>query len=303
MAGSQLDPPSLSVVVASYNSRDTIVGCLESLRGQKTGHAYEILVVDSSTDGTGGLVADRFPDVVLLQSQHRLFAGGARNLGMAKARAPVIAFMDADCTVGDDWVDEVMAAQVCGHATVTGVIDNGSRASVIAWVYYFCEFNLWLPNRNARQVSEAAGCCLSLSRSVFDRYGPFLEGTYCSDTAFHWKVREDGQSTFFAPRIRVYHHVAGSLPSLLVHIFHHRRYYARVKCTVKGLTPGGRLLELLLLPATPLLLMGAVLLRLRRCPSYLPIFLGLSPVVFLGFVARALGEAVGYLEPEPRNGR
>jgi GT2 family glycosyltransferase len=296
----QPDRPSLSVVVASYNSRDTIAQCLESLQRQGTHHTFEILVVDSSTDGTEQWVQQRFPNVKLLHKEQRLFAGDARNVGIAVARAPVIAFLDADCTVENNWVDEILAAQASGHAIVTGVIDNGSRASAIAWTYYFCEFNLWLPNRKARMVPESAGCCLTIEREVFSRYGPFLTGTYCSDTAFHWKLQRDGQSAFFSPHIRVYHHTSGSLISLLKHLYFHRRYFARVKCSEKRLTPAGRFVELALLPATPALLTGATVLRLRHCLSYLPIFIGVSPLVFLGFVARALGEAAGYLRPQPQ---
>jgi GT2 family glycosyltransferase len=292
--------PSLSIVVASYNARDTIVGCLESLRRQQARQPFEVLVVDSSTDGTGELVAQRFPEVVLLRRQHRLFPGDARNLGIAAARAPVIAFLDADCTVDGDWVDGVLAAQAAGHPLVASAIDNGSRESLLGWTYYFCEFNLWLPARQERSIPEGAACCISFAREVFDRYGPFLEGTYCSDTVFCWKVRQSGQRLHFDPGIRVCHHVAETLPSMLRHIFSHRRTFARVTRAMRNLTSAGVLRELVLLPATPALLMGAVFLRLRRCPSYVPIYLVVSPLVFMGFLARVLGEAAGYLGPEAR---
>ena len=44
-----------------------------------------------------------------------------------------------------------------------------------------------------------------------------------------------------------------------------------------------------------MLLLGAVALRLRRCPAYLPVFAAISPFLFLAFCARALGEIAGYL--------
>jgi len=46
------------------------------------------------------------------------------------SRAPVVAFTDVDCAVGAEWTEAVPAARPCGHAPVTGVIDNGSRTSV-----------------------------------------------------------------------------------------------------------------------------------------------------------------------------
>jgi len=237
----------------------------------------------------------------MVHDERRLFAGDARNRGIAATRAPVIAFMDADCTVGRDWVEEVLAAHGSGNDVVTGIVDNGSRGSAVGWTYYFCEFNLWFPSGKPRTVPEAPGCCLSISRAVFDRYGPFLGGTYCSDTAFHWKLQRNGKGAFYSPRIQVFHHTSGTFASLLKHVFSHRRYFARVKCSEHRLTPVRRWLELAFLPASPVLLMGAVGLRLRRCLPYLPIFAGVSPLVFLSFVARALGEADGYLRPQNRD--
>jgi GT2 family glycosyltransferase len=288
--------PALSVVIAAWNARDTIAACLHSLAAQTVADRMEILVIDSGTDGTAELVARRFPAVRLLRATERLFAGGARNRGLAVTRAAVIAFMDADCTVGPDWAEGVLTLHADGHPVVATAIDNGARDSLVGWTYYFCEFSLWLPAASPREIPEAAGCCLSFDRAVFDRHGPFLEGTYSSDTDFHWRLQAAGQSTYFAPQLRVYHHARGSFAAMLAHVFAHRRAFARVRCQAKQLPRSRRLLALFFEPLTPTLLMAAVGLRLRRCPAYLPIFALVSPPLFLTFVARALGEAAGYLE-------
>jgi len=287
--------PALTIVVASYNARDSIGRCLTSLVGQTLAEPFEVVVVDSSTDGTGELVTRDFPQARLVRSAQRLFAGDARNRGIAASSAPVIAFMDADCTVDPGWAANLLAVHRAGHRVVASAIDNGARDSLLSWTYYLCEFSHWLPGGPARPISEAAGCCLSLDRSVFERHGPFLTGTYSSDTAFHWKLQAVGQSAHFVPDIRVHHHASGSLVAMLRHVCDHRRCFARVKCRAKHLTPAERLLALLLEPATPGLLMAAVLLRLRRHPVYLPVFAAVSPALFLAFVARAVGETVGYL--------
>jgi GT2 family glycosyltransferase len=291
--------PELSIVITSFNARETIGACLDSLRRQRTARVFEVVLVDSSTDGTAPFVQANYPDVTVMVSPVRLYAGAARNLGLTRARARVIAFLDADCYVGADWVDCVCEAHERGDLLVGGCVDNAPSRSLVSWAYYFCEFSLWLPVARSRHVSEMAGCCLSLKRSAFDRYGPFLEATYSSDTAFQWKLRRDGHQVWVTPSITVFHRSPSGLRRFLAHTVEHRRDFARVKCRERRLAGTARLGEILLLTVTPLLLMGATMLRLRVCPRYIPRFLAVSPLVLLGFLARSWGEFTGYLHPNP----
>lgn len=295
-------PPDLSIIITSFNASSTIGACLESLRVQKTARLFDILLVDSSTDGTASLVRARYPDIEVMVSPRRLYAGSARNLAIPRARARIIAFLDADCYVGDDWVDRVCEAHQRDDVLIGGSVDNAPSRSLVSWAYYFCEFNLWLPATRSRKMNEMAGCCLSMKRAAYDRYGPFLEGTYSSDTAFQWKTGRDGHRAWFTPSIRVVHQSPTGLRHFLGHTVEHRRGYARVKCLERRLSGAGRLKEMALLPITPFLLLGATLLRLHVCWRYLPRFVAASPLVLLGYMARSWGEFTGYLHPQPLDG-
>ncbi|MFO7695343.1 MAG: glycosyltransferase [Vicinamibacterales bacterium] len=286
--------PDLSVIITSYNARPTIAACLDSLRAQTTSRAFEILLVDSSADGTLAFVREAYPEVVVFSSPDRLYAGSARNRAIPRSRAPLIAFLDADCTVDAGWVDTVCAAHDGPGLLIGGSVDNAPTRSLVAWAYYFCEFNLWLPAARGRSISEAPGCCLSMKRAAYDRYGPFLEATYSSDTAFQWKARRDGHRVQYTPSIRVIHQSPTGLRRFLRHTAEHRRGYARVKCRERRLSAAGRRLEMAFLTVTPVLLMGVTLVRLRVCPRYLPQFLAASPLVLLGYAARSWGEFTGY---------
>jgi GT2 family glycosyltransferase len=295
-------PPDLSIIIASFNASGTITACLDSLRAQKTARVFEVLLVDSSTDGTASLVRARYPDVDVITSPRRLFAGSARNLAIPRSRAGVIALLDADCYVGGDWVDTVCEAHQRDDLLIGGTVHNAPSQSLVSWAYYFCEFNLWLPAAHSRTMAEMAGCCLSLKRAAYERYGPFLEGTYSSDTAFQWKTGRDGHRAWFTPSIRVVHQSPTGLRYFLRHTVEHRRGYARVNCLERRLSRAGRLREMAVLPITPFLLLGATLLRLHVCWRYLPRFLAASPLVLLGYMARSWGEFTGYLRPTPSDG-
>ena len=84
----------ISVVIPAYNAERYLGEAIDSVLAQ-TLHVDEILVVDDgSTDGTRA-VAERRPNVRLLQQDHQ-GAGSARNLGAMRASGEFLAFLDAD---------------------------------------------------------------------------------------------------------------------------------------------------------------------------------------------------------------
>ena len=109
----------ISVVVPSYNSRTTIGRCLEALRGQRFDGEYEVIVVDSSHDGTGEHIEREFPWVKLIHLDERTLPGRARNVGVQEARAEIVAFTDADCVPAPDWLGRHRQAQ--RHHEVVGL--------------------------------------------------------------------------------------------------------------------------------------------------------------------------------------
>ncbi len=84
----------VSVVIPAFNAALYIAEAIESVRSQ-AGAACEIIVVDDgSTDDTGD-VARKFADVRVITRENGGI-GAARNTGMREARAPILAFLDAD---------------------------------------------------------------------------------------------------------------------------------------------------------------------------------------------------------------
>jgi GT2 family glycosyltransferase len=211
-----------------------------------------------------------------------------------EARAPIVAFLDADCFVRENWIDAICEAHRHRNLAVAGSVHNGSR-SLASWAYYFCEFNLWTPTREPRQIREAPGCALSIKRAAFDRFGPFPEGSYCSDTVFHWRMQAGGEQVLFWPAIAVYHTYLEGWNQLLRHISKHRHHFAVMDSREHKWNRGCRLLLAASMPLLPFLLILAVAWRLRQSPSlYIP-FVKAAPPTFLGFCARAWGQLIGYL--------
>ena len=293
----------VSVIVASYNARHTIARTLCSLAAQHGNIPFEVIVVDSSRDDTAGLVAREFPSVRLLRRAERRFAGEARNLGADEARGQILALLDADCLVAPDWIEQVVRSHALPYDVIGGIVENGNPASYVGWAYYFTEFGHWLPEMEAGLVDEVPGCSMTIKRSAYDRYGPFMSGGYCSDTQFLWRLAADGARPYLDPAIRVAHLNPERLTALFRHQPQHGRDFARLRSRER-LTRARVCLQAasaLFLP--PLLFLRAAQ-RVRRHSKYSLRFFLAAPLTFAAMTAWSWGELKGYLEsafaPAPR---
>jgi glycosyltransferase involved in cell wall biosynthesis len=90
----------VSVIIPAYNAEKTIPDAIASILAQAGGYVLEILVADDgSTDATREVVAglaDRHPQIVLLENSGTKGPGGARNTCLKHAAGDYVAFLDAD---------------------------------------------------------------------------------------------------------------------------------------------------------------------------------------------------------------
>lgn len=159
----------VSVVVPSYNSKRTIDACLSAVCSQSTKQKYEVIVVDSSNDGTQKLIA-QFP-VTLIRSQKRLFAGEARNRGIKRAKGRIIAFTDADCVVSPTWLDEIWAAHK-KYDAVGGRMENGNPKNLLGWSLFLPQFSEFSVPKQ-RMVKNMPTCNVSYKKKLFGLLGLF----------------------------------------------------------------------------------------------------------------------------------
>lgn len=102
--------PTVSVVIPTYNRMSDLRRCLDSLVGQSF-RDFEVLVCDDgSTDDTASVAAEFADRLDLVYETAENFGGPARprNRGLARARAPYVAFLDSD----DWWMPEKLARSV-----------------------------------------------------------------------------------------------------------------------------------------------------------------------------------------------
>jgi GT2 family glycosyltransferase len=109
MAESGMSSKAVTAVVTTHNARATLVRCLESLRN--AGPFAEILLFDSgSTDGCVDSVKERFPDVLVERLGKNVGPCVTRNLGLKRARTPLVLFVDDDMILEPGVVERLTRA-------------------------------------------------------------------------------------------------------------------------------------------------------------------------------------------------
>lgn len=92
--------PDVSVVVVSFNTRDLLRDCLNTLKDRADDVTYELLVVDNaSKDGSADMIAEEFPEAGLIRSDENLGFAGANNRAFEVARGRYIVLLNSDAFV------------------------------------------------------------------------------------------------------------------------------------------------------------------------------------------------------------
>jgi glycosyltransferase involved in cell wall biosynthesis len=288
--------PIVSVVIASYNAEKTIASCLESLQRQKADKGFEVIVIDSSQDGTGALVAEKFPWVQLHVFPKRKFCGDARNFVLQVAKGDIISSLDADCTADEKWVQNIIEAHEGPDLAIGGAIANAQPSGLVGWAAYFSEFSQWLPGSPGCRMEDIAGASMSYKKWIFGKLGLYIGGTQCSDTQFHWRLKAAGYSLRFEPSILVFHRSIDKMRKFLSHEFEHGRSFAHVRSRYWKFSLLRRRIYVLLFP----LIFAKIYLKVMghnlRNRIYLRYFLKSMPLIIMGIFAWSLGECAGYLK-------
>lgn len=222
-------PLSASVVVLSYQSRERVGAVLDALRAQNVDEPFEVVLVDSGTDGCADYVGSRFPEVRVIRSSTRLRPGPARNHGVRAAKGEVIAFLPDDGRPRRDWLKRRLELHQRGFDLVGGAIVCGSPGSYVARAEHLLEYSALLPIDALLRAQEIPHC-VSFQRRVFERVGLYPEDTITGeDTLLNRRCVEAGLTVAFSSEIQMAHLGHTKLLEVLSHGYEHGR--GLMQCT------------------------------------------------------------------------
>ena len=218
-------PPLASVLIPTWNGKDLLRACLDSLARQSW-KDFEVVVADNgSSDGTAAMLEEEFAWVRVVAL--------ARNLGFAcgvqaaydAARGDLIVLLNNDTEAAPSWLEELVTAaadhpDAASFACKILLLGDPERLHS-AGDYYGCDGvpgNRGVWERDGPAYSErgwvfgAQGAACAYRRSLLDDIG-FLDAdlvSYCEDVDLNWRANLRGYRCLYVPEARVLHHVSAT---------------------------------------------------------------------------------------------
>lgn len=233
----------LAIITVSYNTRDLLADCLTSaLNGlARSGLAGQVWVVDNaSSDGSAGMVRQRFSQVQLIAHDQNLGFAAGNNLAlgeMGSGQARHVLFLNPDTRVVGDalgvmvrFLDEMPSAGAAGARLVhgDGTFQHSAFALPGLWQIFFDFFPLHprlldsrLNGRYPRRLYEAEkpfpvghalGAALMVRGETLARVGGFDERyfMYCEEIDLCRRIRAAGWGIYCVPGAEIVHLVGQS---------------------------------------------------------------------------------------------
>jgi N-acetylglucosaminyl-diphospho-decaprenol L-rhamnosyltransferase len=229
--------PPVTLAIVSWNTRELLRRCLESVAAGAADGLVEAWVVDNaSADGSAELVRSSFPWARLIALDHNPGFGAAVNLVATRTEAPWIGVANADIELTPGAVGALLEAGARDPAagiiaprlllpdgttqhsvysfptlpfTLAHSLGLGSLSPRLAERLAFV--GAWDPAR-PRTVDWAIGAFLLVRRTAWAAVGGFSEDQwlYAEDLDLGWRAAAAGWRTRFAPSAVVHHEASAA---------------------------------------------------------------------------------------------
>lgn len=217
--------PAVSILIIGYNTKDLLVDCLTGLFEHTEGLDYEVLFTDCSNDGSAQMLAERFPEVRVIENSENLGFGRGNNFLARHARGRYLLLLNPDTLINDNAIGELHEfarrtpdAGAWGGVTrlPDGSIDPGCRQAAPGLYSAFMQL-IGLGSRvspdvesNADQgtdVPSLSGAFMMVPRDLWQQLGGFDESffMYCEETDLCFRIHQLGRGVLITPRASIVH--------------------------------------------------------------------------------------------------
>src|SRR5690606_9197605 len=145
----------VSIVIAAHNARPALVQSLPALLAQEGIEAAEIIVADSSNDGTAQWLTSQFPTVCLLHLEEALTVPELRGRAIAAAQGDIIAILDPYSVVAPGWLTALRQAhRERPNGVIGGTVDlhQSDSAGWLDWALYINEYGMFMSPMSAGEM-------------------------------------------------------------------------------------------------------------------------------------------------------
>jgi len=217
--------PFVSIIVPTRNCAGTVEKLIKSLLNVNYEN-YEIIIVDSSSDGTKDVLKKytRKIKVFHMKPRKKRNANAARNLGVKKSKGSILAFTDADCIVDRNWLRELVKEFVSDDIAVVGgsvlkhknniYIEHAAKSVRPIMRHY--RQRIVIDKTNFHKSLYPIGCNFAVRKSVLKKVGFFDEKTPSYDEIeLFWRILKKGCKIVCTPAPKVRHAFAKNLSTVI----------------------------------------------------------------------------------------
>jgi mycofactocin system glycosyltransferase len=197
--------PSVSIIIPVRNQPGDLGECLFSLANlDYPENKLQIIVID---DGSKKDVSQIITAANIKIIRHRRSLGPAecRNIGARVATGDILAFLDADCLAGENWLEEIVPFfEVEGVGAVGGLV-SGYRDKTMLDRYEAIASSLSMGQHimlegKTDSTFYVPTANMLVKRSVFMATGGFRRDLHIGeDVDFCWRLREQGLWLLYVP--------------------------------------------------------------------------------------------------------
>jgi GT2 family glycosyltransferase len=225
--GGSVQVPDMSIVLVCWNNKAYLEPCLKSLYAGGLKSTFDVVVADNgSTDGSQQMLAEKYPDVKIIQNEGNVGLGRASNQGIEATNGRYVLLLNNDTIVNGPSLDRLVefldhhpeAGAVAGkllnpdgsfqsgYATFSTLTEEFLIATHIGEV-------LWngYPSHGDSDEIKATGwlssACLLVRRSAFDQIGLLDESyfIYGDEADLQYRLNKAGWKVYFLPSSTIIH--------------------------------------------------------------------------------------------------
>lgn len=232
-------PFDLTVIIPSYNTRHLLQNCISSIYKHTRGIAFEIICIDDhSPDDSADMVAEMFPEVILVRNQTNQFYVTNNNFGMRMSQARYVCLLNSDTLlIGNafralvEYMDENPQVAACGpkllnpDGSIQHCIRHFSGPATMAlqalnWHKLFPQSRLMdgyyatrFDYSKAQPVDSIGTTAYVIRRSTWENAGMLDERfrLFVSDLAYNFMLKQKGYVVHYTPCAEIIHYGSQSV--------------------------------------------------------------------------------------------
>ena len=218
----------ISIIIVSFNTKNLLLGCLDSVFETVKGISFEVWVVDNnSTDGTAEATRERYPTIKIIKNIENLGFAAANNQAFRQINGDYALLLNTDTVLTNGAVKELFnfmetnleAGIACGQLlNLDGSSQNSIANFPTALTLLSNETLLRIllpkkfPSKRRKYVSplkidSCVGACLMARKKAMDNIGLFDERYFFffEETDWAYRMKRGGWAIYFVPTAKILH--------------------------------------------------------------------------------------------------